>query len=177
MGQNLNHVLEEMQRRQHQGQVAPARIPPGRTDRVCRPGPRQPRYSRSGFSDSDEELHVLYPQAVTLQGSCSAKGDNQAAYFYRLKAKDLWFNRFIEVADRRRWNEDDRLDEILPRLQGAAGEFVFGQLKREVRTNYAQLVSKLNSRFRWLWLRRPMVRNSVIAHRSLVNLWRSMQLN
>ena len=57
MSQNLNHVLEEVQRRQPQGQVTPARIPPGRTDRVCRPGPRvrQPRYSRSGFSDSDEE--------------------------------------------------------------------------------------------------------------------------
>ena len=52
------------------------------------------------------------------------------------------------MADRRRWSEDDRLDEILPRLQGAADEFVFGQLRREVRPNYAQLVSELNSRFR-----------------------------
>ena len=61
MSQNLNHVLEEGQRRQPQGQVTPARIPPGRTDRVCRPGPRvrQPRYSRSGFSDSNEES-VMY---------------------------------------------------------------------------------------------------------------------
>ena len=57
ISQNLNHVLEEVQRRQPQGQVTPARILPCRTDRVCRPGPRvrQPRYSRSGFSDSDEE--------------------------------------------------------------------------------------------------------------------------
>ena len=52
------------------------------------------------------------------------------------------------MADRRRWSEDDRLDEILPRLQGAVGEFVFGQLRREVSANYAQLVSELNSRFR-----------------------------
>ena len=52
------------------------------------------------------------------------------------------------MADRRRWSEEDRLDEILPRLQGAAGEFVFGQLRREVRGNYSQLVSELNSRFR-----------------------------
>ena len=43
---------------------------------------------------------------------------------------NVWFNRFTEVADRRRWSEEDRLDEILPRLQGAAGEFVFGQLRR-----------------------------------------------
>ena len=61
---------------------------------------------------------------------------------------NVLFNRFTEVADRRCWSEDDRLDEILPRLQGAAGKFVFSQLRREVRTNYAQLVSELNSRFR-----------------------------
>ena len=52
------------------------------------------------------------------------------------------------MADRRRWSNEDRLDELLPRLQGTAGEFVFGQLRRDVRSNYAQLVSELNSRFR-----------------------------
>ena len=30
----------------------------------------------------------------------------------------------------------------------AAGEFVFGQLRREVRANFTQLVPELNSRFR-----------------------------
>ena len=48
----------------------------------------------------------------------------------------------------RNWTDEDRLDKILPRLQGAAGEFVFGQLRREVRGDYAHLVYELNSRFR-----------------------------
>lgn len=60
----------------------------------------------------------------------------------------VWFNRFTEVAERRRWSEDDKLIELLPRLQGAAGEFVFGQLQRSVRGNYGTLVAELNSRFR-----------------------------
>ena len=37
---------------------------------------------------------------------------------------------------------------MLPRLHGAAGEFVFGQLQRSTRGNYETLISELNSRFR-----------------------------
>ena len=37
---------------------------------------------------------------------------------------------------------------MLPRLQGTAGEFVFGQLQRSTRGNYETLMSELNSRFR-----------------------------
>ena len=52
------------------------------------------------------------------------------------------------MADRRGWSEEERLDEIFSRLQGTAGEFVFGQLRREVRCYYVQLVSERNSRYR-----------------------------
>ena len=151
MSQNLNHVLEEVQRRQPQGQVTPARMPPGRTDGVCRPRPRarQPRYSRSGFSDSDEESGMYSTHRQSLyRDPAQQRETTKLPIFTGKEPWNVWFNRFTEVADRRRWSEDDRLDEILPRLQGAAGEFVFGQLRREVRTNYAQLVSELNSRFR-----------------------------
>lgn len=60
----------------------------------------------------------------------------------------VWFNRFTEVADRKRWSNEKKLDELLPRLQGASGEFVFGQLQKTTRGNYDTLVSELNSRFR-----------------------------
>ena len=148
MSQNLNHVLEEVQRRQPQGQVTPARIPPGRTDGVCRPGPRvrQPRYSRSGFSDSDEENGMYSTHRQSLYRDPAQQRETTKLPIVTGKEPwNVWFNRFTEVADRRRWSEDDRLDEILPRLQGAAGEFVFGQLRREVQAIYAQLVSELNS--------------------------------
>ena len=48
----------------------------------------------------------------------------------------VWYNRFEEVADRQKWSDDERLDQMLPKLQGVAGEFVFGQLSRTVRSNY-----------------------------------------
>lgn len=42
---------------------------------------------------------------------------------------NIWFNRFDEVAQWQQWDEHDRLGELLPRLQGLAGEFVYDQLK------------------------------------------------
>ena len=151
ISQNINHVLEEVQRRQPQGQVTPAPIPSGRTDRVSMAGPRmrRQRYSRSGFSDSDEDSD-MYPtnRQSFNRDSAQQRETTKLPIFTGKEPWNVWFNRFTEVADRRNWSEEDRLDEILPRLQGAAGEFVFGQLRREVRANYAQLVSELNSRFR-----------------------------
>lgn len=61
---------------------------------------------------------------------------------------EVWFNRFDEMASRLRWNNDRRLDELLPKIQGQAGEFVFSQLSHEVRNNYKKLVSELDSRFK-----------------------------
>ena len=60
---------------------------------------------------------------------------------------DIWFNRFEEVVRLRRWDEERRLLEMLPRLQGPAGEFVYRQLNPTVRRSYTELVSELNSRF------------------------------
>ena len=37
----------------------------------------------------------------------------------------VWFSRFEAVAERRRWDEGAKLDNLLPRLQGKAGDFVF----------------------------------------------------
>lgn len=59
----------------------------------------------------------------------------------------VWYNRFKDVAKRKGWTEDERLDELLPRLQGPAGEFVFEQLSKRTRSNYKKLVAELQSRF------------------------------
>ena len=40
---------------------------------------------------------------------------------------NTWINRFEAIADRRCWDEERRLDNILPKLQGKAGDFVFSQ--------------------------------------------------
>ena len=52
------------------------------------------------------------------------------------------------MAGLRRWNNEKKLDELLPRLQGPAGEFVYGQLSHRIRTDYDALIKELNSRFR-----------------------------
>ena len=61
---------------------------------------------------------------------------------------EVWLNRFEDVADRRGWSEDDKLDELLPRLQGTAGDFVFSQLSARIRSSYRRLVTELGNRFK-----------------------------
>ena len=60
----------------------------------------------------------------------------------------IWFNRFGEVAARKNWDQEKRLDELLPKLQGQAGEFVFGQLSKQTRRDYVSLTKELKTRFR-----------------------------
>lgn len=60
----------------------------------------------------------------------------------------VWINRFEAVAERRCWDDGAKLDNLLPRLQGRAGDFVFNQLPHETLSSYPELVKELNSRFR-----------------------------
>ena len=62
----------------------------------------------------------------------------------------VWITRFEAISQRCNWNEDTRLDNLLPRLQGRAGDFVFNQLSYETMSSYSELVKELNSRFRTL---------------------------
>ena len=61
---------------------------------------------------------------------------------------EVWSNRFNDVARRRGWSSDEKLDELLPRLQGQAGEFVYGQLDKKTRSNFRELIQELGYRFR-----------------------------
>ena len=61
---------------------------------------------------------------------------------------EVWYNRFHEVALISHWSDQEKLVELLPRLQGATGEFVYGQLTHENRINYNTLITELNNRFR-----------------------------
>ena len=60
----------------------------------------------------------------------------------------VWFNRFEDVANRQKRSSEEKLDELLPRLQGVAGEFVYAQLSHETRSNYSFLCKEINNRFR-----------------------------
>ena len=60
----------------------------------------------------------------------------------------VWFNRFEDVAHLKQWDDNDKVCELLPRLQGKAGEFVYDQLACEVRSDYQSLIDELGHRFR-----------------------------
>ncbi|CAC5369430.1 unnamed protein product [Mytilus coruscus] len=60
---------------------------------------------------------------------------------------EVWVNRFESVADLKGWTDEERLHEILPGLQGDAGEFVFNQLTRKTLRNYNKLINELKNRF------------------------------
>ena len=60
----------------------------------------------------------------------------------------VYFNRFEDVARLEGWSETTKLRELLPRLQGQAGEFVYEQLSGDVRSNFRRLVRELKHRYR-----------------------------
>lgn len=60
----------------------------------------------------------------------------------------VYHNRFEAVAAQQNWSESRKLTELLPRLQGKAGDFVFGQLGPSVHNNYRLLCKELKNRFR-----------------------------
>ena len=45
----------------------------------------------------------------------------------------IWVSRLEAIANRRQWSEETQLYNLLPKLQGKAGEFVFTQLPRHTR--------------------------------------------
>ena len=57
----------------------------------------------------------------------------------------VWVSRFETVAERRGWSDDKKLDNLIPKLQGKAGEFVFTQLPRGTLSCYSELIKELNS--------------------------------
>ena len=60
----------------------------------------------------------------------------------------VWINRFEAIAARKKWSEDVKLENLLPKLQGKAGDFVFTQLSKDKLSRYSDLVKERNSRFR-----------------------------
>ena len=55
----------------------------------------------------------------------------------------VYFNRFEDVARLEGWSETTKLRELLPRLQGQVGEFVYEQLHGDFRSNFREPVREL----------------------------------
>jgi hypothetical protein len=64
---------------------------------------------------------------------------------------EVWINRFEAVARLQDWNNKGKLQELLPRLQGAAGDFAFDQMSESTLNSYSKLVIELKNRFALLF--------------------------
>jgi hypothetical protein len=103
---------------------------------------------RGGDVDASVEVPHVSEVRVSERGPSSHGRSPKLPLFDGSEAWEVWFNRFEDVAFRCRWNEEEKLDALLPRLQGKVGEFVYGQLRREVRNDYRSLTNELKNRFR-----------------------------
>ena len=98
-------------------------------------GSRQRRLAPQSDSESDNEVNgdiLRYPDTRN-------SGPRQPP-FYGKEDWKVWFNRFQDVAGMQNLSTQKRLLELLPKLQGSAGEFVYGQLSRQTRGNFSALV-------------------------------------
>ena len=104
----------------------------------------------SGDSDTDVETDSDVESIAT---STAVRVRSSNTHIVKLPAFtgkekwEVWHNRFEAVARHKRWNEEDKLQELLPRLQGEAGEFAFDQLSDKTLDSYKKLVKELKNRF------------------------------
>ena len=127
------------------------------------PGPNGTRTESAAQAQPNREIPRIIPEQTTVPTGLSPrawngfdfpqsnKGHGAAVKLPPFTGKEkwsIWFNRFQEIARLQDWNREQMLLELLPKLQGPAGEFVYGQLDSDTRRNYQSLVTELNSRFR-----------------------------
>ena len=94
-------------------------------------------------SDSDDE-------AKCFKASSTANGSFKKCNIPPFNDKEpwqVWFTRFQEIAKRQHWTKEQKLDVLLPKLQGEAGRFVYEQLDSKTRNNYKSLKRELTNRF------------------------------
>jgi hypothetical protein len=105
--------------------------------------------SESDSESSDAEVKSAASTTSRTSTSSYSKGHRRPKIpnYKGSELWEIWINRFSDIAKGQGWSEDEKLDEVLLRLQGDAGEFVYGQLSEEVRSVYPKLITELTSRF------------------------------
>ena len=112
---------------------------------------------RTNYSEQDKVLYdgsrfKTYPRNNSFNEN--RRQQYRSNYDMKLPSFDgkedwkVWVSRFEAIAERRQWDDDTKLDNLLPKLQGRAGDFVFTQLPKQTLECYSELVKELNSRFR-----------------------------
>ena len=126
--------------------------PPAPRESVGRQGrPEGPVGARRNRDDSSSPSISPDPQGSVSDVFRTRRSNHSRTKlppFLGKESWEVWINRFQDVAAMRGWNTERKLYEIIPLLQGIAGDFVYGQLTSEVRRDYDLLTQELTYRFR-----------------------------
>ena len=110
--------------------------------------PVKPRPDWEHENDSSDDDRATSYTSLADDGERSQRHAPKLPVFSGKESWTVWFNRFSDVADQFGWGDARRLMELLPRMLGDAGEFVYNQLSRKTRRDYKALIAELNNRFR-----------------------------
>ncbi|KAK3088365.1 hypothetical protein FSP39_018253 [Pinctada imbricata] len=92
----------------------------------------------------DESIPVVNSQS----NACNKVASIKISPFTGSERWDIWKKMFDRTAVVQGWTENEKLAQLLPRIQGSAGDFVHGQLSDDVANSYERLVQELESRYR-----------------------------
>ena len=123
---------------------------------------RQPAASRSSGVSS-----IRTSQIIAARGSKSTAIQNKLPAYTETEKWKVWFNRFESVAKLAEWTDNEKLQQILPRIQGTAADFVFGQLPETTLSDYQKLVREIEGRFDTIESSRTY--KTKFSHRNLEN--------
>ena len=98
-------------------------------------------------SDSDSEGDTEALLSTSSQKRCRAPRSGRLVppFIAKRESWTVWFARFQAIADDNDWSGPERLSMLLPKLQGAAGEYVFKVLPKRIRSDYRKLVRELDA--------------------------------
>ena len=99
-------------------------------------------------SDSEEDRPLSVQKVRSSHSTHSGGHKSNIPPFTGKETWKVWFTRFKDIAKRQGWDDEEKLDILLPKLQGEAGSFVYDQLSSKVRNNYKLLKLELKNRFR-----------------------------
>ena len=106
--------------------------------------------SVSPLSSSDSESHRGTDEATLSRRSIHNTRSPRIPPFTGFEHSEtwkVWISRFNKIAKKRGWTKEQKLDELFPRLQSHAADFVFGQLSDSVTDDFDSLCKELSNRF------------------------------
>ena len=103
--------------------------------------------SEDGTEESDLESLATSQIVRPKQSKSNHTAIARLPAFTGKEKWEVWINRFEAVARLQDWNNKGKLQELLPRLQGAAGDFAFDQMSENTLNSYSKLVNELKNRF------------------------------